>query len=1025
MFITDIAIKRPVFSVALSLMIIIVGFLSYINLSLQQYPDVEEPVINVDTNYYGAASSIIESKVTTVLEDALSGIPGLDYMESSSKTGQSKITLYFRSGTGLSDAASDVRERIAQVRDDLPEDSLDPKVSKATAGKDPFMFLILTSHNHNELELDDYAERNLKGPFESLPGVGGVEIYGNSITMQIRLDREKLKAYNIAVTDVLNILEENSQELPAGNIIKGKRHVNIVTEAGLNTPQEMGELVVSTSHGHVIHLNDISTITLDQDTGENQWLPRFNKKPAVFIGIKRRAGGNILSISAAVENYLGKIKDSLPEGMHLEVGYNFSMFIEASIKAVKLTIFEAIVLVLLIILFFLHSIRAAIIPLLTIPVSLIGSFVFLYAFGCSINTITLLAMVLAIGLVVDDAIVVLENIHRHIEEGLQPLEAAFKGSREVGFAVIAMTLTLASVYAPIAFVQGLTGKLFAEFAVSLAGAVLISGVVALTLSPMMCSKLLRPKQLEKQNRISMWIEGFLETIDHRYQIALQKALTFPKFLLGVLMVVLVGGIFLFYKLPAELAPQEDQSILMSWVQGPEGATLDSMFPYTLKLEDLLSSVPEHAGLWSGTQRSGIFGGITLKPWNERHRSQSEIINELRKKAKKIAGVDVSIFPMKGLLTGGQSGLQMAIKTTGTYVDLEKDMDKLVKTLKSSPCFESVNHDLLLGTPQLNVQIDRNKAALLGVKVKNIARTLEVMLGGSHSTTFEMEGKHFDVVVQAPTTHKQELADIGSFYVKPEDDKGKTKDRDEDKKDLVALSNLITVKEVAIPADLKHLNKMRSATLNADLAPACRTDEALTIVKAAIKKDLPGSLQSEPIGNLRKFLESQGEMYLMFTAALLFIYLVLAIQFESLIDPLLIMVTVPLSIVGALLALYLTGGTLNIFSQVGLITLVGLITKHGILIVEFANKQRAQGLSVKEAVLKATSLRLRPILMTTGAMVLGAIPLALATGAGAESRQQIGWVLVGGLLGGTFFTLFAVPFVYISVKGWRKNHPLEV
>ncbi len=1015
MFITDIAIKRPVFSVALSLMIIIVGLLSYMNLSLQQYPEVEEPVINVETNYPGAASSIVESKVTTVLEDALAGVPGLDYMESSSKTGQSRITLYFRPSTGLSDAASDIRERIAQVSDSLPEDSKDPKVIKTTASKDPFMFLILTSRNHNELELDDYAERNLKGPFESLPGVGGVEIYGNAVTMQVLLDREKLKAYNIAVTEVLDIIEKSSQELPAGNITKGKRHVNIVTEAGLNTPQEMGELVVAKSQDHVIHLKDIAIISLDKDTGENQWLPRFNQKPAVFIGIKKRAGGNVLSISTAVQNYIGKIKDTLPQGMHLEVGYNFSMFIEASIKAVKITIFEAIVLVLLIILFFLHSPRAAIIPLLTIPVSLIGAFVFLYAFNCSINTITLLAMVLAIGLVVDDAIVVLENIHRHIEEGLQPLEAAFKGSREVGFAVIAMTLTLASVYAPIAFVQGLTGKLFAEFAISLAGAVLISGVVALTLSPMMCSKLLRPRMLEKQNRISRGIEGFLETLDRRYQIVLQKALTFPKLLLGILMVVFVGGIFLFYKIPAELAPQEDQSILMAWVQGPEGATLDSMFPYTLKVEDLFLSVPEHSGLWSGTQRSGIFGGITLKPWNERHRSQSEIIDELRKKARKIAGVEVSIFPMRSLLTGGQSGLQMAIKTTGTYVDLEKTMDKLVKSLKNSPCFESVSHDLFLATPQINIQIDRNKAALLGVSVKDIARTLEVMLGGSHSTTFEKEGKYFDVVVQAPEGHKKELADIGNFFVNPENEGGKLEDR----KNLVPLSNLITLKEIAIPSELKHLNKMRSATLNADLVPSCRTDEALSIVKAAIKKDLPGSLQSEPIGNLRKFLESQGEMYLMFTAALLFIYLVLAIQFESLLDPLLIMVTVPLSMAGALLALYLTGGTLNIFSQVGLITLVGLITKHGILIVEFANKQRAQGLSVKEAVFKATSMRLRPILMTTGAMVLGAIPLALATGAGAESRQQIGWVLVGGLLGGTFFTLFAVPFVYIRVKGWRK------
>jgi multidrug efflux pump len=1012
MFITDIAIKRPVFSVALSLMIIIVGFLSYMNLSLQQYPKVDEPILTVETNYAGAAPAIIESKITTKLEDALAGISNLDYMESSSKTGKSQITLYFRGGTSLSDAASDIRERISQVGDTLPEDAKDPKVLKTEASDQSFMTLVLTSSTHNPLELYDFADRNLKGPFESLPGVGGVDLWGSPATMQILLDRAKLKAYNLAVTDVLNILEENSQELPAGNIIKGKRHVNIITEVGLNTPQKMGELVISNTEDHVIHLKDVATISIEKDTSQFTWVPRFNQKPAVFIGIKKAAGGNMLSISSSVLKIFDQVKKNLPAGMLLEVGYNFSVFIEASIKAVQVTIFEAIVLVLLIILFFLHSPRAALIPLLTIPVSLIGSFVFLYAFHCSINTITLLAMVLAIGLVVDDAIVVLENIHRHIEEGLKPLDAAFKGAREVGFAVIAMTFTLASVYAPIAFVQGLTGKLFAEFAVSLAGAVLISGVVALTLSPMMCSLLLLPKTQESHNKVALFIEDFLKNIDIRYQKTLQKVLGFPKFLFGVLLIVLVSGIYLFYKIPSELAPQEDQGVVMSWTQGPEGAPVDTMMGYTQQIEKMLTSVPEHLGAWSATERSGVFAGITLVPWSQRKRSQSQIIDGLRKETRQIAGVQIFVFPMKNLLTGGQSGLQMAVKTVGTYANLEKSMDVLVKKLKGSACFESVSHDLSLGTPQLNIQVDRDKAALLGVKVSDIARTLEVMLSGDRSTTFEKDGKHYDIVVQAYEEHKKDLQDINSFYVKSEIDKMHPSD-------LISLNNIITINEIAVPAELKHLNKMRSATLSADLQPSCRTEQALSILQKDAREVLPPSLILEPVGNLRKFMESQGEMYLMFCAALLFIYLVLAIQFESLLDPLLIMVTVPLSMSGALLALYLTGCTLNIFSQVGLITLVGLITKHGILLVEFANKQRALGLSVRDAALKATALRLRPILMTTGAMVLGAIPLALATGAGSESRQQIGWVLVGGLLGGTFFTLFAVPFTYIAVKSWRN------
>ncbi len=1022
MFITDIAIKRPVFSMALSLMIIIVGFLSYMNLSLQQYPDVEEPIIAVETMYPGAAAPIVESRITTRLEEALSGLSNLDYMESSSRTGKSAITLYFRGGASMSEAASDTRERISQVLDSLPEEAKDPIVKKSPGKQDSFMFLMLTSPNHNELELYDYAVRNLKGAFESLPGVGGVLIYGNPLTMQVRLDREKLKAYNLAVTDVLETLEQNTQEVSSGNIVKGKRHVNIITSSGLNTPQEMGELVLTSMNGHVVHLKDVATVTLDKESGENQWLPRYNKKPAVFIGLQKMAGGNILAISQTVAGLFNQLKDNLPDGMVFESGYNFSVFIKASINAVQNTIFEATFLVLLIILFFLHSPRAAIIPLLTIPVSLIGSFAFLYAFHCSINTITLLAMVLAIGLVVDDAIVVLENIHRHIEEGLKPYDAALKGAREVGFAVIAMTLTLATVYAPIAFVQGLTGKLFAEFAVSLSGAVLISGLVALTLSPMMCSKLLKPKDKESHNWISTRIETFISSIASAYQKSLIKALSFPKVLSGILVFVLVGGVFTFYKLPSELAPQEDQGVVFSFSQGPEGSTIDSMSEYTPVIEKLLEDVPEKTGVFSVTDRTGIFGGITLAPWSERKRSQSQVIDDLRKQTKEIAGIEPFVFPMRSLMSGGQSGLQMGIKTSGSYEDLEKDLDKLVKKLKESSCFETVSHDLYLATPQLSVQIDRNKAALLGVKVSDIGRTLEVMLSGSRPVTFEKDGRHYDIVVQGEERHKQDYSDIGNFYVKSEPPKDASEDPNkkgsDDKFGLIPLSNLITLKELAIPAELRHLNKMRSATINADLAPACRTEEAVTLLKAAVKETLPASAQMEPVGNLRKFMESQGEMYLMFMASLLFIYLVLAIQFESLLDPLLIMVTVPLSMAGALLALYLTGSTLNIFSQVGLITLVGLITKHGILLVEFANKQKDEGLSVRDAALKAASMRLRPILMTTGAMVLGAVPLALGSGAGAESRQQIGWVLVGGLLGGTLFTLYAVPFVYTVIKGRR-------
>ena len=1015
MFITDIAIKRPVFAISLSLMIVIVGLLSYNNLELQQYPRVDEAILTVETTYAGAAPAIVESKVTSILENTLSSTPRLDYMTSSSKTGKSTITLFFRGGTTLGDAGSDVRERLSQARSNLPKECDEPTVSKNDAGSQPFMTLVLTSPTRSDVDLYDFADKQLKGHFESLPGVGGVELYGNPISMQLQFDREKLRAYNLSIMDILTVLEKVTKELPAGNIIKGKRHVNVVVEGAVNTPEEMREVILSTNQDHNIRLKDVATVSLEKDTGESLWVPHFNKKPAVFVGIRKASDGNILTIATSVLTYLADIKTGIPADIHLEEGYNIAIFVQAAIDAVKMTIVEAMILVLLIILFFLHSPRAALIPLLTIPVSLIGSFAFLYAFHCSINTITLLAMVLAVGLVVDDAIVVLENIYRYIEKGLSPLEAAIQGAREVGFVIIAMTLTLASVYAPIAFVQGLTGKLFAEFAISLAGSVLISGLVALTLSPMMCSRLLHPKGAHTKNRVMQWIDNFLAKLDGAYQKALQTALFHPKSLCGVLVLAFIGGIFLFKNLPSELAPQEDEGILLSWTQGPEGATVEAMSAYTVQVEDLLTSVPEHRGVWSATERSGIFAGITLVPWNKRARTQGDIIADLRKKGKTIAGVQVSFFPLRTILTGGQSGLEMAVKTTGSYEDLEKKMDVLVKRLKGSPCFESVNHDIALNTPQLNVQIDRSKAAFLGINIKDIARTLEVMLSGDRSLTFERGGQYYDIVAQSRDDHKKDFRDLGNFYIKPDDTTAKKSGKNDKDPLLVPLRNIATVKEIAVSSNLQHLSKMRSATLTADLTPACRIDEALSLVQTAAKETLPSTFQLEPVGNLRKFLDSQGEMYMMFFASLLFIYLVLAIQFESFLDPLLIMVTVPLSMVGALLALYLTGGTLNIFSQVGLITLVGLITKHGILLVEFANKQREAGVPIREAALNAAALRLRPIVMTTGAMVLGALPLAIASGAGAASRQQIGRVLVGGLLGGTLFTLFAIPFVYIMVK----------
>ena len=1014
MLITDFSIRRPVFAVALSLIITLVGILSLRQLSLQHFPEVEEPVLTVQTNYRGASPYVVESKITNIMEEQFGGLTGIDYIESTSESGRSQITLHFKEGTSLQDASADVRERLSQIRDQLPDDVKDPRIMKSDTNDRAFMTLVFQSPTMNEMQLYDYVDRNVRGRLEAVSGVADCMLYGSPYTMQIRLKRDRLKAYSLTVAQILQTIENSSQDMPSGNITKGGRQVTVMTTSGLNTPESMGKLVLMAADDGIVYLKDVAHITLDKDDSNFAWEPRFNQETAIFAALNKMSGGNMLSISNQVEEMLPEIQAKLPDGMTVKLGYNFSRFIKASLDAVQHTILEAVVLVLLIIFFFLRSARASFIPLMTIPVSLIGSFAFLYAFNCSINTLTLLAMVLAIGLVVDDAIIILENIHRHIEEGKSPKDAALQGSREVGFAIIAMTLTLASVYAPIAFVQGLTGQLFAEFAVALAGAVLVSGLVALTLSPMMCSLLLRPHKEEKPwaKKADTMIKSLESTYEKSLSWMIQANKTVSLILVGVLA---LAGV-LFKLLPQELAPQEDQGIVMSWTQGPQGATLEIMKGYAEQVEAIFAATPEVAGIWSAAQQSGVFAGMTLVDWSERNRSQSDIINSLRKKFQKLPGVQAHVFPMKTILSGGQGGVQIAIKTAGDLNDLEETMEKLVDKVKSLPYFASASHDLRMNTPQLNVSVDREKAAMAGISLDSISNTLESMLGGRSPITFEMNGKHYDVIVQAIKQDKQGISEIQDFYIQATSPSGVH--------ELLPIGQFIKINEVATPSEIKHFNKMRTATLSAELADGQDLQTALDATKQIIADTLKADMQMEYAGHMREFFSSKANMYLIFLAAILFIYLVLAIQFNSFIDPLLILVTVPLSMTGAMLALYLTGCSLNIFSQVGLITLVGLITKHGILIVEFANKRMEMGLSAQEAVKEAAQLRLRPILMTTGAMVLGAVPLALATGAGAETRQQIGWVLVGGLLVGTFLTIFIIPFVYSHVKHWlgRDYYP---
>jgi multidrug efflux pump len=836
-----------------------------------------------------------------------------------------------------------------------------------------------------------------------------VRVFGERrYAMRIWLDRARLAAYRLTPADVESALRRQNVEIPAGRIESAAREFTVVTETDLRTPAQFEDIVLREDSAYPIRLGDVGRAELGP---ENERVNvRFKGRDAVALGVIKQATANPLDVSEAVRGELPAIQRDLPEGMQTDLAYDSSIFIRESINAVFTTIAEAVVLVVLVIFFFLRSLRATLVPLVTIPVSLVGAFALMYAFGFSINTLTLLAMVLAVGLVVDDAIVMLENIHRHVEEGMAPFEAALTGAREIGFAVLAMTVTLASVYAPIGFMTGRTGKLFTEFALALAGAVLVSGFVALSLSPMMSSKMLR--HVERHGLFYRVIEGGLVLLTRFYRRAL--AITLEARWLVVLAGVLFAGAsyFLFTTLRSELAPIEDRGTIVAIGIAPEGSTLDFTDSYAKQMESLFREVPEIIQYFVVTgfpTVSQVISFSRLENWGERERSQQAVVAELGPRMFGIPGLLAFASNPPSL---GQNPIdkpvQFVVQTSAPYAELQKMVDALLAEARDYPGMLNVDTDLKLNKPELKVDLDRAKVANIGLEVDTVGRTLETMLGGRQVTRFKREGKQYDVIVQVADVDRRNPDDLATIYVRNDDGV------------MIPMNNIITVTERVAPKELNHFNKLRSATITATLAPGYTLGDALAYLEDAARRVLPGSALVDYAGQSREFKESSTSLYVTFLLALGFIYLVLSAQFESFVDPFVIMLTVPLSITGALIALHLSGGTLNVYSQIGLITLVGLITKHGILIVEFSNQLQAQGRSKTEAVIEAAGLRLRPILMTTGAMVLGAVPLALATGAGAESRSQIGWVIVGGISFGTLFTLFVVPTAYTLLA--RTRHP---
>jgi multidrug efflux pump len=1010
----EIAIRRPVLATVMSLMILLLGVISFLRLTVREYPNIDAPVVSVRTVYTGASAEVVESQVTQPLEDALSGIEGIKVLKSVSREEVSQITVEFVTERNVDEAANDVRDRVARTRGRLPAASDEPVVAKIEADAQAIIWMRLYSDRHSPLEITDYADRVVADRLKTMPGVASVIIGGERrYAMRIWLDRERLAALGVTVQDVEEALRRQNLEVPAGRIESRQREFTVLSETDLRTPEEFNQLILVERGGYPVRLKDVGYAALGAEDERN--IVRVNGLPAVGLGVVKQSTANTLAVARAVKTEMKSIIAGLPPGMGLAVAFDTSVFIEKSIQAVYKTMGEALVLVVLVIYFFLRSVRATFIPFVTIPVSLIGAFFLMQLMGFTINVLTLLGIVLAIGLVVDDAIVMLENIHRHIEEGEPPPRAAINGAREIAFAVLAMTITLAAVFAPLAFASGNTGRLFTEFALTVAAAVAVSGFVALTLTPMMCSKLLR--HVERHGAVYNTLERFFQAVNHGYRSVLARALHARWIVLAVFAAVALAGGWLFKTLKSELSPLEDRGFFIGVMIAPDGATMQYTDSYARIWEDLYSKVPEvdsyfvvvAPGLERPNPVNTALSFVRLKDWDERVRSQIQITQAL---GPQMFGAmpGVLAFPINPPSLGQSfrnPPVQFVVQGT-SYEELERVVDALMAKARSSPAMINVDSDLKLNKPQLKVEIDRDKVSSIGVQVDNIGRTLETLLGGREVTRFKREGKQYEVIVQLEEKDRERPADLTSIYVRARDGT------------LVQLSNLVRVSERVAPKELNHFDRLRAAIISANIAPGHTLSEALGFMEQAAREVLPAQYRTSLDGQSREFRESGQQLYFVFVLALAFIYLVLAAQFESFRGPLVIMLTVPLAITGALLALKLAGLTLNVYSQIGLIMLIGLITKNGILIVEFSNQLQEQGRAVFDAVLEASVLRLRPILMTTLATVFGAMPLAAATGAGAESRQVIGWVIVGGLLLGTFFTLFVIPVAYTFIVGTRRH-----
>ena len=1022
MQLAEISIRRPVFATVLSLLIVLVGAVSFNRLTVREYPKIDEPVVTVSVRYAGASAEVIESQVTKPLEDSIAGIDGVDVITSISRAEQGQITVRFRLEKDGDSAAAEVRDRTSRVRNKLPQAIEEPVISKVEADAFPVIQVGFSSESLSALEINDLVNRIVKPRLQTVTGVADVRIFGErKYAMRVWLDSDKMASYRLTTQDVEDAIRRSNLELPAGRIESQQREFTVTSQTNLVKPGQFGDIVVNIN-GFSVKVRDVARV--QEGAADERTAVRLNGRPAVAVGVIRQATANPLDLSKGVRDVLPKLRADLPADLRVEIANDNSVFIDRSVKNVYRTIVEAVLLVALVIFVFLRTVRASIIPLVTIPVSLIGTFALMALAGFTINTLTLLALVLAIGLVVDDAIVMLENIFRHIEEGMDPFSASIKGARQIGFAVVTMTATLVAVYAPLAFTPGRTGRLFVEFALALAGAVVVSGFVALSLTPMMCSQLLRHNP--KPNRFDRCMERVLTSVSDRYGAALRWVVTTryqspessPQRLggrlagsflqarwlvVGVMLFCAAAIALIFPTMKQELSPLEDRGVILANVNAPDGATLEYTNRYAQALEEMGKPYKEFDRIFANVgnptvaQASVVYRTVD---WDKRTRSTIEMARELQPQFNALPGV--TAFPITPPSLGQgfrERPLNFVIQTSDSYQNLSLVVRQMLDEIAKNPGIVSPDVDLRLNKPSLRIDIERDKAADLGVSVEVVAKAIETLLGGRNVTRYKRDAEQYDVIVQTQASGRSTPEDIDRIYVRGKNDA------------MIPLSALVKVRESVSPRELNHFGQRRSASITASLSADYSLGEALTFMNQTAGKVLTPGYSTDLNGTSREFRNSQGALAVVFVLALVFIFLVLAAQFESFIDPLVIMLSVPLSMIGALIALKWSGGSLNVYSQIGLITLVGLITKHGILIVEFTNQLRGQGMDMIDALVKASAQRLRPSLMTTGAMVLGALPLALADGAGAESRRQIGWVIVGGMSLGTLLTIFVVPTMY--------------